>query len=57
MQVDFYHLTRMPLERALPQIYEAISSFGAFTIVGFESAANLAEEAKALGDALQAVVS
>ena len=28
MQVDFYHLTRLPLERALPQIAEKVLASG-----------------------------
>lgn len=33
MQVDFYHLTAMPLERALPQIAEKVVASGARLLV------------------------
>ena len=33
MQVDFYHLTRMPLERALPQIAEKVVAAGARLLI------------------------
>ena len=33
MQVDFYHLTRLPLERALPQIAEKVVASGARLLV------------------------
>jgi len=39
MQVDFYHLTRLPLERALPQIAEKVlASGGRLVIVAGEAA-------------------
>jgi DNA polymerase-3 subunit chi len=38
MQVDFYHLTRSPLERALPQIAEKVlASGGRLLIVADEA--------------------
>ena len=33
MQVDFYHLTRLPLERALPQIAEKVLAGGARLLI------------------------
>ena len=33
MQVDFYHLTRLPLERALPQIAEKVIASGARLLI------------------------
>lgn len=33
MQVDFYHLTRLPLERALPQIAEKVLASGARLLI------------------------
>ncbi len=33
MQVDFYHLTRLPLERALPQIAERVLTSGARLLI------------------------
>lgn len=33
MQVDFYHLTRLPLERALPQIAEKVLGSGARLLI------------------------
>lgn len=40
MQVDFYHLTRLPLERALPRIAEkVIESGGRLLIVAADAAA------------------
>ena len=33
MQVDFYHLTRQPLERALPQIAERVVASGARLLI------------------------
>ncbi|MBW6525650.1 DNA polymerase III subunit chi [Sphingomonas sp. RHCKR7] len=33
MQVDFYHLTRMPLERALPQVAEKVVANGARLLI------------------------
>lgn len=33
MQVDFYHLTRLPLERALPQIAERVIGSGARLLI------------------------
>lgn len=33
MQVDFYHLTAMPLERALPQIAEKVLASGARLLI------------------------
>jgi DNA polymerase-3 subunit chi len=33
MQVDFYHLTNMPLERALPRIAERVLSSGARLLI------------------------
>ena len=33
MQVDFYHLTRLPLERALPQIAERVLASGARLLI------------------------
>ena len=33
MQVDFYHLTRLPLDRALPQIAEKVLASGARLLV------------------------
>jgi DNA polymerase-3 subunit chi len=33
MQVDFYHLTRMPLERALPQIAAKVVASGARLLI------------------------
>ncbi len=33
MQVDFYHLTRVPLERALPQIAEKVLASGARLLI------------------------
>ena len=33
MQVDFYHLTRLPLERALPQIAEKVVASGARLLI------------------------
>lgn len=33
MQVDFYHLTRMPLERALPRIAEKVVGTGARLLI------------------------
>ncbi|MEN2784879.1 DNA polymerase III subunit chi [Sphingomonas qilianensis] len=38
MQVDFYHLTTTPLERALPQIAEKVLSSGARLLIVAESA-------------------
>lgn len=38
MKVDFYHLTRMPLERALPQIAEKVVASGARLLVVAASA-------------------
>ncbi|WP_277979857.1 DNA polymerase III subunit chi [Sphingomonas phyllosphaerae] len=43
VQVDFYHLTRMPLERALPQVAEKVVANGArLLIVAAEEALRLA---------------
>ncbi|MES2989717.1 MAG: DNA polymerase III subunit chi [Pseudomonadota bacterium] len=39
MQVDFYHLTRTPLERALPQIAEKVLESGGRLLVVAEDAA------------------
>ncbi|MEG3086348.1 DNA polymerase III subunit chi [Sphingomonas sp. PB4P5] len=39
MQVDFYHLTTTPLDRALPQIAEKVLSSGARLLIVAESAA------------------
>lgn len=33
MQVDFYHLTRLPLERALPQIAEKVLASGGRLVI------------------------
>ncbi|TCP37366.1 DNA polymerase III chi subunit [Sphingomonas sp. BK235] len=33
VQVDFYHLTRMPLERALPQVAEKVVANGARLLI------------------------
>jgi len=33
MQVDFYHLTRLPLERALPQIAEKVLATGGRLVI------------------------
>ena len=38
MQVDFYHLTTTPLDRALPQIAEKVLSSGARLLIVAESA-------------------
>lgn len=38
MQVDFYHLTRLPLERALPQIAEKVLGSGARLLIVAEDA-------------------
>jgi DNA polymerase-3 subunit chi len=38
MQVDFYHLTTTPLDRALPQIAEKVMSSGARLLIVAESA-------------------
>lgn len=43
MQVDFYHLTRLPLERALPQIAERVLASGARLLVVSEHAEQRAD--------------
>lgn len=42
MQVDFYHLTRLPLERALPQIAEKVLASGARLLIVSADAAQRA---------------
>lgn len=39
MQVDFYHLTRLPLERALPRIAERVVEAGGRLLIVSEDAA------------------
>lgn len=43
MQVDFYHLTRLPLERALPQIAEKVLASGARLLIVSGDAAQRAQ--------------
>lgn len=43
MQVDFYHLTRLPLERALPQIAEKVLASGGRLVI---VAGDLAQRAR-----------
>ncbi|NIJ20127.1 DNA polymerase-3 subunit chi [Sphingomonas naasensis] len=42
MQVDFYHLTQVPLERALPQIAEKILASGGRLVIVADDAAQRA---------------
>jgi DNA polymerase III subunit chi len=48
VQVDFYHLTRMPLERALPQIADKVVASGARLLVVDASAERRAALDRAL---------
>lgn len=48
MQVDFYHLTRLPLERALPQIAEKVLAAGARLLVVSDSGEQRAQLDKQL---------
>lgn len=43
MQVDFYHLTQVPLERALPQIAEKVLGAGGRLVIVAEDAAQRAK--------------
>lgn len=48
MQVDFYHLTRLPLERALPQIAEKVLASGARLLIVSADAEQRAQLDRAL---------